>query len=169
MSRLSLLLLASLAMPVLAQEPPVYSCEATPQHRQFDFWLGRWEVTDESGETTYGHNTISSREKGCLLFEEWVSTRGGSGSSMNYYDPSDGQWHQHWVDAGGSIIHTAGGMVDGSMVMEGSIYYLANGRETAFRGTWTPQEDGRVRQFFEEVNEQGEWQPWFEGFYRRVN
>ena len=169
MYRLTLFLMAVLMTPALAQQPETYSCEATPEHHQFDFWLGQWEVTDAGGDKTYGHNTISGREQGCLLFEEWVSTRGGTGSSMNYYNPSDQQWHQHWVDAGGSIIHTAGGMVDGSMVMEGSIYYLASGKTAPFRGTWTPLPDGRVRQFFEQRDTAGEWTTWFEGFYRRVN
>lgn len=33
---------------------------------------------------------------------------------------------------------------------------------------WKLLEDGRVRQFFEEQDEQGEWQVWFEGFYSRT-
>jgi hypothetical protein len=156
-----------LALSAQAQQAPGYSCEATPEHRQFDFWLGQWVVTDAAGEQTYGHNTISRRDKGCLLFEEWLSSRGGSGSSINYYNPSDRRWHQHWVDSGSSIIHTAGGISGGSMRMEGSIYYLASGKSAPFRGSWTPLEDGRVRQFFEQQDEAGVWQPWFEGFYRK--
>ncbi len=155
------------SLSALAQPTPSYSCDGP--HRAFDFWLGHWEVTDAAGEQRYGENRISSRDKGCLLLEEWTSSRGGTGSSINYFNPSDEQWHQHWVDSGNSIIHTAGAVVDGSMVMDGSIYYLGNGQTAAFRGTWTPLEDGRVRQFFEQQDEAGDWQPWFEGFYRKLD
>jgi hypothetical protein len=53
------------------------------------------------------------------------------------------------------------------MEMEGTIYYLAAQRSAAFRGRWTPLEDGRVRQFFEEKDQEGNWQVWFDGFYTR--
>ena len=49
------------ALPAVAQPPEPYSCENTPEHRQFDFWVGTWEVTDKAGETIYGNNTISRR------------------------------------------------------------------------------------------------------------
>lgn len=165
MSRYLMLLWLVVSSSALAQQP--VDCEKKSENRQFDFWLGKWQVTDKAGATVYGENTISSRDKGCLLLEEWESARGSSGTSMNYYDPSNGQWHQHWVDSGSTIIHTSGGMQEGSMVMEGSIYYLAQGQKAPFRGRWTPMQDGRVRQFFEQQDEQGQWQPWFEGFYRR--
>lgn len=158
-----------ISLPVLAQQAPPYSCGDVAAHRAFDFWLGRWEVTDASGEQRYGENNISLKHNGCLLMEEWLSSRGGSGTSMNYFNPGDGQWHQHWVDGGSSIIHTAGGIVDGSMVMSGSIYYFATGQTAPFRGSWTLLEDGRVRQFFEQQDENEAWQPWFEGYYRKLD
>jgi hypothetical protein len=163
-----MLLCLLIALPAAAQDDSHYSCEDTPAHRQFDFWLGSWEVTDKTGEKVYGHNTISKAEKGCLLLEQWKNSRGETGSSINYFNPVTGEWHQDWVDAGATIINTAGGMKDGSMAMEGKIYYLKEGLQKDFRGRWTPMEDGRVRQFFEETDDQGKWQTWFEGFYKRV-
>jgi hypothetical protein len=165
---LLLLLCALLSTATAAQPPERYDCESTAEHRQFDFWLGSWEVADKAGEKIYGQNRISKRENGCLLLEEYTTTSGFSGSSMNYYDPSDGKWHQHWVDNGSSIIHTAGGIENGSMVMRGTIYYLAGSRAAEFRGSWTPLEDGRVRQFFEEKDSSGQWKTWFDGYYRKV-
>ena len=156
------------ALPAMAQPPERYSCENTPEHRQFDFWVGTWEVTDKAGETVYGNNTISLRADGCMLLEEYASVKGFKGASINYYDPSNKQWHQHWVDNGTSIIQTSGGMQGESMIMEGRIYYLASGQEAPFRGTWTPLEDGRVRQFFEQKDDAGAWQTWFDGYYRRT-
>jgi len=46
---------------------------------------------------------------------------------------------------------------------------VSNGVTAPFRGLWTPQPDGRVRQFFEQSDDGGKtWKPWFEGFYTRV-
>ena len=164
----TLLLCAALSAAVVAQPPKRQDCEAVAEHRQFDFWLGTWEVTDEPGEKNYGSNAISKREDGCLLLEEYRNDKGFSGSSINYYNPITRQWYQHWVDNGTSIIQTAGGMKDGSMVMEGTIYYMGAGSSAPFRATWTPLADGRVRQFFEERDSKGNWQVWFDGYYRKV-
>ena len=133
-------------------------------YRQFDFWRGHWEVA--AGGKPAGHNRITSEHNGCLLSERWKSVQGGTGSSMNFYDPARGQWRQVWVSAG-TIIDIAGGLDAGSMVLEGTITDLASGEQLPFKGVWTPLEDGRVRQFFEEYRDAG-WKPWFEGFYTKV-
>jgi hypothetical protein len=55
------------------------------------------------------------------------------------------------------------------MLLEGQIHYTSNGITAPFRGLWTAQPDGRVRQFFEQSNDGGEtWEPWFEGYYSRA-
>jgi hypothetical protein len=169
MTRTLILLCLLLTLPAVAQNQPRYSCQNTAEHRQFDFWLGKWEVTDKAGETVYGHNEITVQEDGCLLLEKWQSTAGGGGSSINYYNPVTNEWHQDWVDRGASILNTRGGMEKGSMSMQGKIYYLQAGTRADFRGRWTPMEDGRVRQFFEQKDDKGNWKTWFEGFYRRVD
>jgi len=164
MRNLTLLLLLLAASPSWSADK--YSCMDKPAHRQFDFWAGSWRVTDKDGEKTYGNNTITVEENGCLLQERWRSASGGTGSSINYYNPDDGMWRQLWVDSGSSIIDIAGNLHDGSMVLVGTIYYLGEARRADFRGTWTPLPDGSVRQFFEERNADGEWQTWFDGYYR---
>ncbi len=86
---------------------------------------------------------------------------------MNYYNPNNEKWRQVWV-APGYIIDIEGGLnEDGAMVLKGYISNFGQG-ERPFRGTWTPNEDGTVRQFFEQMNTQaGRWDPWFDGLYRR--
>jgi hypothetical protein len=167
MYKLTLLLLLSISLPTWSADK--YSCIQKTEHRQFDFWIGNWQVSDKEGGKIYGKNTITSEGDGCLLTERWKSASGGSGSSINYYNPGDGQWHQLWVDSGNSIIDIAGGIEDGSMVLTGDIYYLLEKRQTSFRGRWTPLPDGSVRQFFEEQDDQGVWQPWFDGYYRPLS
>lgn len=161
------ILLFTLPLAATAQQAP-FDCSESATHRQFDFWLGDWEVRD-SEDTLQGHNRISAVQKGCAMEEQWRSIRGGTGQSINYYDPRTGQWHQLWTDAGASIIDISGKLVDGSMVLEGEIYYLSRNVKMPFRGTWTPLDDGRVRQFFQEQDRQGKWQTWFEGFYQKTS
>jgi hypothetical protein len=140
-------------------------CSGAP-YRDFDFWLGDWQVATPDGEHA-GRNSITSEQSGCLLVERWVGARGNTGTSMNFYDPVQHAWRQVWVSPG-VIIDIVGGLADSSMVLEGTIVYTGEARSARFRGTWTPRPDGRVRQFFEEAGADGRWQPWFEGLYRRI-
>jgi hypothetical protein len=162
----TLFLMAFYAPLTGAQEKP-YDCTAQGHHRDFDFWLGQWEVRGKAGKIQ-GHNSITANQKGCLLEEAWTSATGGTGQSINYYNPVTEQWQQLWVDAGASIIDIRGGLKKGSMELVGSIFYYKEGLKKGFRGRWTLLPDGRVRQFFEEQNEDGEWKVWFDGYYTRV-
>ncbi len=165
MRLLAFLLLLTSGVAYAQQKP--FDCEGSSPHRQFDFWLGEWEVHNAAGELQ-GHNLIGKVQRGCALSEQWRSVRGGTGQSLNWYDPGSGQWHQLWLDAGASIIDISGGLQDdGSMLLVGTIRYLNAGTQHPFRGRWTPLEDGRVRQFFEQQDDEGEWQTWFEGFYTK--
>ena len=58
--------------------------------------------------------------------------------------------------------------VAGAMVLEGHIYNYRQAQKTAFRGIWTPQDDGSVIQHFDIYNvADEEWNVWFEGLYVR--
>lgn len=162
-SLLVMLLLALPGMPAVAGDAAPVCRE--DGYREFDFWIGRWQVADAEGAVA-GHNVIESRQRGCLLVETWQGTEGGTGTSINYYHPIAGTWRQVWVSPG-TVIDISGNLSDGSMVLSGTIAYR-DGRSLPFRGTWTLLEDGRVRQFFEEQQAPGRWTTWFEGFYTRM-
>ncbi len=52
------------------------------------------------------------------------------------------------------------------MVLLGEIYNYGSNETFEFRGTWTPNRDGSVRQFFEQYNDETEvWDSWFDGRY----
>ncbi len=140
-------------------------CDAAKFH-EFDFWIGNWSVSLADG-TLAGQNAITANQGGCVLIENWKGAQGSTGQSMNYYDAFSDSWRQLWISPGVQIDYR-GGLKDGSMHLVGRIHYLQNGDEFPFRGTWTLQPDGRVRQFFEESREEGKWNTWFEGFYSRV-
>jgi hypothetical protein len=56
------------------------------------------------------------------------------------------------------------------MSLVGTLHTVSNGTTVPFRALFTLLSDGRVRQFFEQSNDDGAtWVPWFEGFYTRVD
>ena len=133
------------------------------RYREFDFWLGAWEVRDGEGQLA-GHNRIERAQGGCVLIEHWQGSQGGSGISINYIDPESGRWVQDWVSSDGTVIQLEGGLAGAAMVLEGR-YVTPKPTAARMRGTWTPLDDGRVRQTFE-VSKDGEtWTTWFDGYY----
>lgn len=154
-------------MSAIGQTTPS-PCTEHPSFDDFDFWVGDWEVHTSDG-TLAGRNSISMEHGECLLLEQWTSVRGGTGTSLNFFSTDAGTWRQVWVGAGGSLIDIRGGLEDGKMILVGTIEAMGSKGSTPFRGTWTPLEDGRVRQFFEQFDADADaWQPWFEGFYSRA-
>lgn len=144
-----------------------YPCEHDEKFREFDFWIGEWEVHTADGRLA-GHNVIEPAQHGCLLVESWTSAVHGSGLSVNFLDHATGEWVQVWMDDGGGQINIRGGMTEDGMRLEGHIQQ-ADGSKAPFRGLWTPLPDGRVRQYFEQSADDGEtWDAWFEGYYRRI-
>jgi hypothetical protein len=148
-------------------EKTAYPCEHDPKFREFDFWIGEWDVHVASGQLA-GSNVISREQRGCYLSEKWTSASGGGGDSINYVDKMTDEWVQIWNDASGGQINIRGGLTDNGMLLVGTLHDVASNTTKPFRGLWTPLPDGRVRQFFEQSDDGGEtWVSWFEGFYTR--
>jgi hypothetical protein len=140
-------------------------CELLPEYRQFDFWVGDWDVS--AGGQIAGENSIQRVVEGCILLENWTSVAGGSGKSINYYDPGKRKWIQIWVDSGGGLVEAEGELEDGSMDFRGKHTYR-DGRVEQYRMKFTPLEDGKVRQFIEQSRDGGEtWYVWFDGTYTK--
>lgn len=145
-----------------AVAPADSSACAGERFRAFDFWLGAWTVHDREG-ARIGTSVIRRVAGGCGVREEWHGAEGGSGTSLNFFDPADGSWHQVWVGARGQILRLRGGMEAGRMVLAGD----RGGRGVRDRITWEPLEDGRVRQSWHVSRDAGEsWERVFTGLYR---
>lgn len=174
MDRILLLVLVSLCLCASseAQESPsppapaACTTDASP-YRDFDFWIGEWEVYRPGTDERLGRNFIAKRENGCLLVEDWTGARGGTGMSMNFVDPFLGKWRQVWQSPWGFIDYSGGLDDEGRMVLEGRIHTHASGQDTDFRGRWTPREDGSVLQEFWQRAEGEDWERMFAGEYRR--
>ena len=119
----------------------------TPEHAQFDFWVGDWEVFNENGEKI-GENLIEKLEDNCILSENWKGGQGGSGKSYNYYDPSDESWNQLWLSNTGNILNLKGRAQPGKMVLRSGPIKGEKG-EYYNQITWTINEDGSVTQQWE--------------------
>lgn len=140
---------------------------ATEQHRQFDFWLGEWDVTQ--GDKPAGQNRIETAHGGCVLTENWTSASGNfSGRSLNLYDQANDRWHQTWVDTTGTLLQLDGGLEDGSMVLSGQ-RPGSDGGQVTHRITWTPNDDGSVRQHWETSADGVTWVTAFDGLYAKAS
>jgi hypothetical protein len=153
-----------------AQNPPAPPPDCTaPEHRQFDFWLGDWAVTDSTGQRRLGDSRISSILKNCVLLEEWTGAGGSSGKSYNIYSRADGKWHQSWVSDTGNLLLLEGGLRNGAMVLQGETPSPTGGT-TLQRITWSVVDSDRdhVRQMWELSTDGGAtWNVAFDGHYRR--
>lgn len=158
---------AASASTAAGQSPPSGPPCETPEHRQFDFWLGEWEVVDTAG-TVLGRNSITRAQNGCVLHEHWTGARGMTGESFNIYLPAAGQWHQSWVDSGGNLLLLNGRFESGAMVLHGETA-AATGGVRRHRITYSRLEKGMVRQLWETSADGGvTWVVAFDGRYRRT-
>jgi hypothetical protein len=156
------------ASHAFAQAQPARACEA-PEHRQFDFWVGRWDVYGPKGRKA-GENRIEAIADGCALLEQWTGSGGFTGKSLNIYDAGDRRWHQTWVDSSGTLLVLTGGLVERSMVMSGVTPSPSDpSKSVQQRITWTPNADGSVRQLWETSADDGRsWTVVFDGRYVRA-
>jgi hypothetical protein len=90
-------------------------CTYIPENRQFDFWIGEWNVVTTKGEAPAGSSKIELILGDCVVQENWTGGSGGSGKSYNIYNQSLKRWEQYWVDSVGGNIFFYGGLKDGVM------------------------------------------------------
>jgi hypothetical protein len=142
---------------------------ASPQHRQFDFWLGDWDVRHPDGRLA-GRNRIVSLYDGCALHESWEGTSGHRGTSFNIYDTVRGVWHQTWVDSNGMLLVLEVGLEADAMVLEGTAASPTEPTETVrHRISWSvvAGDPDQVRQLWEISSDGSTWETAFDGRYAR--
>lgn len=147
-----------------SQPAPARPCAAA-EYRQFDFWLGEWTV--EQGGRPAGTSAITRVLDGCVIHESWTATGRSRGQSFNRYDRASREWIQTWVDNDGQSLLLRGGLRGASMVLEGS-RPAPSGGTVIDCITWTPLDDGGVRQHWVASTDGGQtWTDQFDGIYRR--
>jgi tetratricopeptide (TPR) repeat protein len=148
------------------QAAPCKYHEKHPKYREFDFWLGDWDVFGKAGNPA-GHSHVELMVGDCVLNENWTDLMGGVGKSYNKYNPPLKRWEQYWVDQYGATTYYVGNLEGPNMV------FLADGLDRAgkpqkLRMTFFPLEPGKVRQFGEVSTDDGKtWSTSFDLIYVR--
>jgi hypothetical protein len=110
-----------------------------PQQKQFDFWVGEWELSwpgQNPGETGHGTNRINRIMDGCVVQENFS---GGDsmhlrGTSVSTFDARSGHWKQTWVDNEGGYLDFVGDFSNGQMILQREA--VRNGTKILQRMVW---------------------------------
>jgi tetratricopeptide repeat protein len=140
-------------------------CKARDEFRQFDFWIGEWDVRTPQGLPA-GSSSVQLILGQCIIFENWSGGGGTNGKSFNIFDSTDNKWHQTWVDDKGTFTHYVGGLQGGSMVVVSDT--TVSGKKALAKMTFTKLENGDVRQHGENSVDEGKtWTTTFDLIYSR--
>ena len=140
----------------------------TDNHKAFDFWIGSWTVTNPDG-TAAGKNIIKKIQNNCILQENWTSASPGyTGTSNNFYNAKAKQWEQIWIDNQGGSLHLKGNRKGNQMILQTDEETNKDGLIFYHRFTWTNNEDGTVRQYWETITEGKDIAVAFDGLYKKV-
>ncbi len=165
------LLILSLGFSFSQQQTPCSS----PEYRQFDFWVGEWEVfTNTNGQPgdPAGSSKIELILNNCALQESYSGQANGgvTGHSYNTYSAQDGLWHQGYVDAFGTWLHLEGSFENGVMDLRRQYPSQQNPGATVIeRITWTLMDANpdQVRQHWQWSIDGETWNTIFDGIYKR--
>jgi len=67
-------------------------CTASPEFRQFDFWIGEWDVQSNGSGQPAGKSSVQLMLGECVIFENWTGALGVNGKSFNIYRPRQGRF-----------------------------------------------------------------------------
>ena len=146
----------------IAMMEPLKPCQS-PEFRQFDFWIGDWNVESPASPGGVSRNQITSINEGCTIRESYTTPIGYEGTSLNFYDAARKVWHQTWIDNQGGALYLEGGLQGKAMVLS-----TTTDPRAVNRITWTPLDDGRVRQHWEATSDGSKtWTTVFDGYYTK--
>ena len=97
-----------------------------PEGKQFDFWIGEWDLTwpagqgeSPAGQPGRGHNSVKKILGNCIVQESFAnSATQYRGMSVSAFQPKTGQWEQTWVDTEGNYLLFTGGFKDEVMELK---------------------------------------------------
>lgn len=156
-----------LYLPTVARAQQT-SC-SSEQHRQFDFWIGDWEVKN-ANDQILGNSKVELILNECVIFENWQSANPGyAGKSFNYYNRSANKWNQKWIDTNGVPMEFEGTFSNEDQVL----YYTATtknseSKEILNKLNFYKNSEDYVNQVWEQSTDNGKtWATVFDGHYRR--
>ncbi len=134
----------------------IFPCMKDSNAREFDFWIGDWDVYPTGRNQLVGHSIIQMGSGGCFILENWTATGipETSGKSMNFVDPKSNKWKQVWVGSGGTVTEYINGFYKDSVMEFESTQQTPQG-EAKVRFRFFNQGANQVRQFQEFTNDNG--------------
>ena len=130
-------------------------CMVNPQAREFDFWIGEWDVYPTGAKNIVGHSLIQMIASGCAILENWTSPA-SNGKSLNFVDPISNKWKQVWV---GSYVNGIQDFINGEY-KDGAMRFTfettdPQGNKVIGRFIFYNQSPNQVRQFNETSADNG--------------
>lgn len=108
------------------------------QRRQFDFWVGTWDVSwraSPQGRAGSGRATVQKILASCVVQENFsAEPLPLRAMSLSSYIPESGQWSQVWVDNEGHYRDVVGESKNGEIVL--SRQTEVNGKKVLQRVVW---------------------------------
>ncbi len=162
------------AAPPAAPAPPPAPC-ALAEMRQFDFWLGEWDLVSrfKQGDGTWTEEKATDSVRavlgGCALYQEWQGTVAGQavhGISLTSYAPDQRQWQQAWSDDSGPTLYVfTGGMEGDRMVLSRQV--AVGGKPAVRRQVFSNIQPDGFDWVYEQSADGGAWTPMWTIRYTR--
>jgi len=132
-----------------------YPCSADPKQREFDFWIGEWDVFQNGTTQLVGHSLVQKVSGECALLENWDASRGGgTGKSLNYFDVLNNSWEQDWIGSMGGPQRYLNGVLKDS-AMRFTYEAMNNGKKVTGNFIFYNLGPGKVRQYQDVSDDDG--------------
>jgi hypothetical protein len=151
-----------------------FPCMGNQQAREFDFWIGEWDVYPNGSSQLVGDSKIEVASGGCMILENWTALGPvpNTGKSMNYVNTNTGKWEQLWIGSGGMNINNPQKFVNG-VYNDGAMRFdfeqsNPQGQKQIGRFIFFNQGPDQVRQFNEVSSDGGKtWTTSYDFIYKR--
>jgi hypothetical protein len=145
---------------VRPQRPP--AC-VQPEQRQFDFWVGEWDVSPTGSPVIVAESSITLADEDCVVIENWRPFRNGSAHSISMYDAQTRHWRQFYA---GAAVPLA--TYTGNLDSEGVLRFDVDNSAPRTRMNYQRIDANTIRQWGEQFNETTrEWSTQWDLTYRR--
>ncbi len=157
---------ALLVFAPAAQAAPAHIAPAcaSKHHREFDYFIGNYNVFDASGKQI-GTDEVTAEMNGCALLERWHGRR-VEGRGYSAYDDSRRQWVQTFFQNDGTVLIFRGNMTPQGILLSGTDYAKPGVLENN-RVLFRPRSDGFEEYWTTSTDGGHTWRAVFDGFFRR--
>jgi tetratricopeptide (TPR) repeat protein len=144
-------------------------CKYSAESRQFDFWVGDWDVVSSFDGHPVGSSHIAQELGECVIWENWTSAGlPYAGKSYNAYNTTLKRWEQFWVDNSQGMIFFYGNLKDGVMDFMTDEIPQPNGTKIRRHLQFFNLSPDTVRQFSQQSADGGKtWTVEYDFTYRR--